>query len=74
MNGALRIRFFNVIASYFTTYCLLLTAHCLLHFFKTAWTPRKLLDVSRLKALGWEAKADLREGIEKTYKWFQNNY
>ena len=31
-------------------------------------TPRKLLDVSRLKDLGWEYKISLREGIEKTYK------
>jgi GDP-L-fucose synthase len=33
-------------------------------------TKRKLLDVSRAKALGWEAKVSLREGIEKTYRWF----
>jgi GDP-L-fucose synthase len=31
-------------------------------------TPRKLLDVSRLRDLGWEYKTTLREGIEKTYK------
>ena len=31
-------------------------------------TPRKLLDVSKLKYLGWEYKISLREGIEKTYK------
>jgi GDP-L-fucose synthase len=31
-------------------------------------TPRKLLDVSKLKDLGWEYKTSLREGIEKTYK------
>lgn len=37
-------------------------------------TPRKLLDVSRLKALGWEARTSLRDGIEKTYKWFKENY
>jgi GDP-L-fucose synthase len=30
-------------------------------------TPRKLMDVSRLSALGWKARIDLREGIEKTY-------
>jgi GDP-L-fucose synthase len=30
-------------------------------------TPRKLMDVSRLSALGWRAKIGLREGIEKTY-------
>ena len=31
-------------------------------------TPRKLLDVSRLTALGWKARLGLREGIEKTYQ------
>ncbi len=31
-------------------------------------TPRKLLDVSKLKELGWVYKTELREGIEKTYK------
>ena len=33
-------------------------------------TPRKLLDVSKLKYLGWEYKISLREGIEKTYKYY----
>lgn len=33
-------------------------------------TMRKLLDVSRMKSLGWEAKVALRDGIEKTYEWF----
>jgi GDP-L-fucose synthase len=33
-------------------------------------TPRKLLDVSRLKALGWEAGITLREGLEDTYRWY----
>ncbi len=32
-------------------------------------TPRKLLDVSRLTALGWNAEIDLREGIDRTYHW-----
>ncbi len=36
-------------------------------------TPRKLLDVSRLTALGWEASIGLREGIESTYAWFLAN-
>jgi GDP-L-fucose synthase len=36
-------------------------------------TPRKLLDVSRLHALGWRAKIPLREGIEKTYAWFREH-
>ena len=30
-------------------------------------TPRKLLDVSRLAALGWRARTELREGLERTY-------
>ena len=33
-------------------------------------TPRKLLDVSRLHALGWRHRIDLREGIASTYEWF----
>jgi len=36
-------------------------------------TPRKLQDVSRMKALGWEAKTGLREGIDKAYRWFLEN-
>ncbi len=37
-------------------------------------TPRKLMDVSRLHNLGWKHKTDLKTGIEKTYKWFLENY
>jgi len=33
-------------------------------------TPQKLLDVSRLRALGWEARIGLEEGIRETYQWF----
>jgi GDP-L-fucose synthase len=33
-------------------------------------TPRKLLDVSRLHALGWRARIGLREGIASTYAWY----
>ena len=33
-------------------------------------TPRKLLDVTKLKDLGWEPKIDLVQGITTTYKWF----
>jgi GDP-L-fucose synthase len=36
-------------------------------------TPRKLLDVSRLHALGWRHKIALREGIATTYQWFLAN-
>ena len=35
--------------------------------------PRKLMNVSRLSALGWQAKIGLREGIEDTYRWFLSN-
>ncbi|WP_404359686.1 GDP-L-fucose synthase family protein [Methylotuvimicrobium sp. KM1] len=33
-------------------------------------TPRKLMDVSRLKALGWEYRIGLEEGLTDTYRWF----
>ncbi|WP_460116383.1 GDP-L-fucose synthase [Pseudomonas sp. H2_D02] len=33
-------------------------------------TPRKLLDVSRLRALGWQATIDLEEGLSDAYQWF----
>lgn len=33
-------------------------------------TPRKLLDVSRLHALGWHHKIELSEGVRSTYQWF----
>ena len=33
-------------------------------------TPRKLLDVSRLTAMGWQAKTPLTEGLKMTYEWF----
>ena len=36
-------------------------------------TPRKLLDVSKMKALGWHYSTNLKEGVEKTYQWFQEN-
>jgi len=37
-------------------------------------TPRKLLDVSKINRLGWEAETGLKDGIKKTYKWFIENY
>ncbi len=37
-------------------------------------TPRKLLDVSRLHALGWRHRIELRAGIEATYRWFIANH
>ncbi len=36
-------------------------------------TPRKLLDVSRLEALGWRARIGLREGIADTYRWYREH-
>jgi GDP-L-fucose synthase len=33
-------------------------------------TPRKLLDVSRLSAMGWKPQVPLREGLQRTYRWF----
>ncbi|MEC9302816.1 MAG: GDP-L-fucose synthase [Bacteroidota bacterium] len=36
-------------------------------------TPRKLMDVSKMKAMGWSYTTKLDEGIEKTYKWFLKN-
>jgi GDP-L-fucose synthase len=36
-------------------------------------TPRKLLDVSKLTSLGWQAKIPLRKGIESMYEWFLEN-
>lgn len=34
-------------------------------------TPRKLLDVSRLHALGWRHQVELQQGLERTYRWFE---
>jgi GDP-L-fucose synthase len=36
-------------------------------------TPRKLMDVSRLEALGWKARTGLLSGLGKTYQWFLNS-
>jgi GDP-L-fucose synthase len=36
-------------------------------------TPRKLMDVSRLRALGWSPKIGLKEGIGSTYAWYLAN-
>lgn len=36
-------------------------------------TPQKLMDVSKLTALGWKAKISLDEGLQNTYAWFLEN-
>ncbi|MFL5618867.1 MAG: GDP-L-fucose synthase family protein [Gemmatimonadaceae bacterium] len=36
-------------------------------------SPRKLLDVSRLFALGWRPRIGLRDGLAQTYEWFQQH-
>ena len=36
-------------------------------------TPRKLMDVSKMKELGWEYTTELEDGIKKTYHWFLQN-
>jgi GDP-L-fucose synthase len=36
-------------------------------------TPRKLMDVSKMAALGWQYSTELKAGIEKTYSWFLEN-
>lgn len=36
-------------------------------------TPRKLMDVSRLRALDWRPAIDLEDGIRDTYAWFQEH-
>jgi GDP-L-fucose synthase len=37
-------------------------------------TPRKLLDTTRLTGLGWRPSITLKDGIAKTYKWFQEHF
>ena len=36
-------------------------------------TPRKLMDVSRLKALGWQSSISLEDGLRDAYRWFVEN-
>jgi len=34
---------------------------------------RRILDISKINALGWKAETDIKEGIKKTYDWFLKN-
>jgi GDP-L-fucose synthase len=36
-------------------------------------TPRKLLDVHRIKALGWQPTMSLEDGVAETYRWYLTN-
>ena len=40
---------------------------------KPAGTPRKVLDVTRLNALGWRPGIEQRAGLESTYRWFRES-
>ena len=36
-------------------------------------TPRKLMDISKMKAMGWEYRTELYDGVQRTYAWFLEN-
>jgi GDP-L-fucose synthase len=36
-------------------------------------TPKKLMDVSKMKEIGWQYSTELKDGIQKTYQWFLEN-
>lgn len=36
-------------------------------------TPRKQLDISKLKSLGWEPSIDLKDGVRQAYQWYRNS-
>ena len=36
-------------------------------------TPRKLMDVSKMKAMGWQYSTELEDGVKNTYQWFLEN-
>ena len=36
-------------------------------------TPRKLMNVDKIKTLGWQARISLRDGLNDTYQWFFTN-
>ena len=41
---------------------------------KPEGTPRKLLDVSRINKMGWQASIGLEEGLENAYQWYLEHY
>jgi GDP-L-fucose synthase len=47
--------------------------HLIFDSTKPDGTPRKLLDVSRISALGWRPRITLKMGIERTYAWYREN-
>lgn len=49
------------------------TGHITFDASKPDGAPRKLMDVSRLKALGWQAKIGLEDGLRDAYQWFLEN-
>ena len=42
-------------------------------FIKPNGTPRKVLNIDKIKELGWEPKINLQKGIELTYEWYRTN-
>ena len=53
-----------------------ITGHCgdiIWDATKPDGTPRKLMDVSKMKAMGWQYSTELEAGIQKTYTWFLDN-
>lgn len=49
------------------------TGHIVCDASKPDGTPRKVLDLSRINNMGWQAKTSLRAGIEQTYRWFKDS-
>jgi len=49
------------------------TGEILWDFTKPNGTPRKVLNVTRIKQLGWSPKIGIRQGIYKTYEWYKND-
>ena len=43
-------------------------------FTKPNGTPRKVLNVDKIKSLGWKPKINLRDGIKMTYDWYKNEF